>query len=318
MQGYAMRVWIARGTCANVRPGRAATVTQEHVLRLHWPWWDVDRRFSFLKAVTFGLMFLPAIWFVDQVETGGFGIYPLSLAGMTFWSGVLATGILLLALAITPAVTVLRWSRLMMVRRMIGITALVYTAGHILVYFALRLWNFAFIWNEMTTRLTLVIATIATVGLVALGVTSADAAVRRMGARGWQRLHNTIYLLTALALVHFLLSPDAYPEQYLMCGVFFWLLMWRLLNRRKLGTDPRALAILALASGVFTALLEAGWIWAYHEYEPIGTLAQNFNLDLGVSPAFKVFGLGILFALAALARPAPRRGVAGVVAGKIG
>ena len=90
----------------------------------------------------------------------------------------------------------------------------------------------------MVTRLSLILAIIATIGLIALGATSLDTAVRRMGARGWQRLHNTIYLLTGLAIVHYLLSPDIYPEQYLMSGMFVWLIGWRVLNRRGLATDP--------------------------------------------------------------------------------
>src|SRR5262249_11510722 len=171
------------------------------------------------------------------------------------------------------------------VRRMIGVTALAYTIGHIIVYFALRLWNFAHIAHEMVTRLSLILASVATIGLLALGATSVDAAVRRMGARGWRRLHNTIYVIAALALVHFLLSPDIYPEQYLLSGLFFWLMVWRALDRRGHGADARALAVLAMAAGLFAALLEALWIWAYHGYPPAGRLANNFPLDPAVPPA---------------------------------
>jgi sulfoxide reductase heme-binding subunit YedZ len=133
-------------------------------------------------------------------------------------------------------------------------------------------------------------------------VTSVDAAVRRMGAKGWQQLHNAVYATTALALIHYLLSPDAYPEQYLMSGVFFWLMGWRVLNRRGGGSDARALALLAVSSSLFTAILEAGWLWAYHDYEPLYTLGNNFSLILGVSPAWKVLTLGLLIALGAATR----------------
>jgi sulfoxide reductase heme-binding subunit YedZ len=186
-----------------------------------------------------------------------------------------------------------------MVRRMIGVTALVYTIAHIVIYFALRFWNFASIAHEMATRLSLIVATVSTVGLVALGVTSLDAAIRRMGADAWNRLHNTVYVLTALALLHYLLSPAAYPEQYLMSGMFLWLMVWRALDRRGHGTDARALALLAVASCLFTALFEAGWIWAYHHYGPVGTLRNNFNPDLGISAAWQMLALGLLVAVAA-------------------
>ena len=218
---------------------------------------------------------------------------------MTYWSGLWATSLLLLALAITPALTMLRLGRLILVRRMIGVTALVYTVAHIVIYFALRFWDFAHIAHEMVTRPSLIIATVATIGLVALGATSVDAAVRRMGAN-WQRLHNTLYVITALALIHYLLSPDIYPEQFLTSGMFFWLIGWRMLNRRGLGTNVKALAMLAVVACLFTVFLEAGWTWAYHGEEPLWTLGNNFSLDLGVPPAWKILVLGILIALANL------------------
>ena len=184
-----------------------------------WPWQDRKHGFSWLKASTFTLMFVPAIWLVYQVGTEQFG--PVPLGGMTYWSGLWATALLMLALAITPALTISRWGRLIIVLRMIGVTALAYTIAHVIIYFALRFWNFASIVHEMVTRLSLILATVATIGLIALGATSLDAAVRRMGAKGWQRLHNTVYVFAALALIHYLLSPDIYPEQYLMSGMFF-------------------------------------------------------------------------------------------------
>jgi methionine sulfoxide reductase heme-binding subunit len=243
---------------------------------------------------------VPAIWLLYQVATEQFG--PAPLGGMTYWSGVWATALLLLALAITPASTIFRWRQLIIVRRMIGVTALAYTIAHIIIYFALRFWDFAHIAYEMATRLSLIVATASTIGLVALGATSTDAAVRRMGAKGWHRLHNLIYAFAALAIIHYLLSPEIYPEQYLMSGMLFWLMVWRLLNRHGRGADVGALAVLAVAASVFTALFEAGWIWAYHGYAPSRTLANNFNLVLGIAPAWQVLALSLVIVVAVAIR----------------
>src|SRR5262249_59437851 len=169
--------------------------------------------------------------------------------------GLWASGLLLLALAVTTAMTILRLGRLIIVRRMIGVAALVYTIAHIVIYFALRLWDFSHIAHEMVVRPSLIIATLATLGLIALGATSLDTIVEYMGASGWQRLHNIVYVTAALALVHYLLSPGIFPDQYLTCGLFFWLMVWRLLARRRLGTDVRALVALAVVAALFPALL---------------------------------------------------------------
>ena len=266
-------------------------------MQLTWPWNDRQGRLSGLKLATFVVMFLPALWLTYQVEAGHFG--PVPLAGMTYWSGVWAMAILLLALAVTPAAKILRKTQLIAVRRMIGVTALVYTFAHIVIYFALRFWDFPSIGYEVVTRPSLIIATISTIGVVALGATSFDEAIRRMGLDSWNRLHNLVYVITLLALIHFLLSPGIYPPQYLMTGAFVWLMAWRRLERRGLGTSPLVLTALAVATALFTAVFEAAWVYFYHDFGFASTFGNNFNLAFGVSSAWKILLLGLVIALAA-------------------
>jgi sulfoxide reductase heme-binding subunit YedZ len=278
-------------------------------VRLIWPWQDRTRRFSWLKASAFALVLLPAIRFAYQFGTGEYGILPLAFGGLTYWTGVWATVVLLMALAVTPALTILRWYALIDVRRMIGVAALAYTLLHIVIYFGLRSWNFALIANDTVTRLTLIVAWLSTVGLIVLGATSVDVAIRRIGAKNWQRLHNTNYAISALALLHVVLARGTYPEQYLLAGLFFSLMAWRALDHYGQGANARALAMLAVVSCLFTALLEAGCVWARRGYELTWTLGNNFNpamLDVGVPPAWQVLGFGLLFALGAAGRNALR------------
>jgi methionine sulfoxide reductase heme-binding subunit len=281
-------------------------------VQLIWPWQDGNRGFSWLRAVTFALLFLPAMWVAAQVAAGEFG--PVPLGGMTYWSGFWATAILLLALAVTPASAIFRWPRLLIVRRMIGVAALAYTIAHIVIYFALRFWNFASIAHEMATRLSLIVATVSTLGLIALGATSFDAAVRRMGAAGWQRLHYLVYATTALAILHYLLSPGLYPDQFLLSGFFFWLMTWRLLQRHERGADTTpstrrwalnfpGLAALAVASALFTAAFQVGCIWAFRDYALQEIFDIYFTTIIGIPPMWTVLVLGLLIAAAAAIRP---------------
>jgi sulfoxide reductase heme-binding subunit YedZ len=289
-------------------------------VHLIWPWQDRARRFSWLKASAFALVLAPGIRFSYQYGIGDYGFVPMGYGSMTYWSGVWATVVLLAALAVTPALRIFRWPALIDVRRMVGVTALVYTIAHIVFFFGLRLWNFSTILNEMT-RLTLIAATVSTVGLIALGVTSLDLAIRRMGAKNWQRLHNLNYAITGLAVLHVVLARGTYPEQYLLCGLFFWLMMWRVLDRRRIGADARALLTLAVGSSVFTALFEAACLWSRRGYDVSGTLANNFSLDaldLGVPAAWQVLAFGMVFALGAAARQVPRVWAAGLEARKVG
>jgi methionine sulfoxide reductase heme-binding subunit len=276
-------------------------------LQLIWPWQDRQRRFSALKAGTFALMFAPAIRLAEEYATGQYGFYQMAIGGLLFWTGVWATAVLLLALAITPAQKIFRWDGLIDVRRMVGVAALAYTAIHIYFYFPLRAWNFAFMADEMVKRPTLAAATLSTVLMIALGVTSVDAAVRYMGARNWQRLHNTVYILAVLAFVH-ILARGTTTEQFLLSGVFFWLMAWRVLDRYGRATDARTLAGLAVAACLFTAFLEAGCTWGRRGYPLAETLGNNFNLDLGVSAAWQALALGLAVALAAAVRHSLRHG----------
>jgi methionine sulfoxide reductase heme-binding subunit len=288
-------------------------------LQLIWPWQDRARRFSSLKATTFALMLVPAIRTAYLVGAGDYGnTWSLALPALTYWSGVWATVILLMALAVTPAATILRWPALVDVRRMVGVTALVYTIGHVVIYFAFRRWDFSSIVGDMTTRLTLIVATLSTIGLIALGATSVDAAIRFMGAKNWQRLHTTNYVISALAILHVLLARGTYTEQYVLTAIFFWLMAWRVLDRYRLGTNAKALAMLAVASCLVAALLEAGFLWGRRGFGVVDTLGVNFDLavlDFGYPPAWQVLALGIVVALAAAAGGALRAKAARLQAG---
>ena len=161
----------------------------------------------------------------------------------------------------------------------------------------------------MTTRLTLVVATLSTVGLIVLGATSVDAAVRYMGAKNWQRLHTMNYAISALAILHVVLARGTYAEQYILTAIFFWLMVWRVLARYRLGANAKALAMLAVASCLVAAFLEAGFLWSRRGFDVSETLGYNFSLailDVAYPPAWQVLAFGLLVALGAAGREALR------------
>jgi methionine sulfoxide reductase heme-binding subunit len=287
-----------------------------------WPWQDRTRRFSWLKATTFAFMLWPAVRTAYLLGIGDYGTaWPIALGGLTYWSGVWATVILLMALAVTPAAAIFQWPALIDVRRMIGVTALVYTIAHMVIYFALRHFDFAYIANDMATRLTLIVATLSTIGLIVLGATSVDAAIRYMGAKNWQRLHATNYVISALAILHVVLARGTYSEQYMLTAMFFWLMAWRVLTRYRVGANVKVLALLALTSCLVAAGLEAGFLWSRRGFDVLGTLRVNFNLgilDFDYPPAWQVLALGLLVALGAAGRQAVRPKTAKLAARQAG
>lgn len=147
----------------------------------------------------------------------GFAVYPWArlLSGDPFASanpaqylldhaGTTATGFLVAVLALTPLRVLLPASGAVRAlnrhRRLVGVSAFGFAALH-LGYFWLHVdgWDGVlkeigkpFIWSGLAAWTTLAV----------LAITSLNAIVRAMGARGWKLLHRAAYLAAALAFYH--------------------------------------------------------------------------------------------------------------------
>lgn len=273
---------------------QAAQTAEENRDARHW-----RNSSAFLKGIAHIAVWIPAALMLVDLYLGRMGMLPAQ--AVVYWTGVWATALLLATLAITPLRHLLRWNAIVAVRRIIGVAALVYTVAHVVAFFVLHGWSFAHIWTEVTTRATLIVASISMLGLLALGVTSSDAAVSALGVQKWRALHRLNMAITGLAVLHYMMSPGTFDMQYLMAGFFFWLCAWRFLARN--GTPPRAagLAILAGASIVFVLLFEFGW-QALHKRSPLRDTYEDLiaNFDDGLPAIFIVAIVALCVALAAL------------------
>ncbi|HYY84173.1 MAG TPA: sulfoxide reductase heme-binding subunit YedZ, partial [Beijerinckiaceae bacterium] len=163
--------------------------------------------------------------------------------------------------------------------------------------------------TEIVLRIYLLIGFTALVGLVALGATSTDAAMRRLGAN-WHRLHRAIYAIAVLALAHYFLQAKLNVTQPVLWSGFFLLLMgYRLIRRFELPEGPLGLVALAAAAGVATALLEAGWYAAATGANAALVLGANLDFEYEIRPAWYVLAVGLALSFVARVRraPAPRQ-----------
>lgn len=262
------------------------------------PWNDRRGRFSALKAAMLVLAVVPGAWLAWKAMRGELSLLPL--APVTYHTGVFAVWFLLLTLAITPARRLFGPGRLILVRRLAGLTAFAYALAHLVAYGLLRELDWPTMGREVVTRASIAVAVAAILGLSALAATSTDAAIRRLGP-GWSRLHRLVYPAAGLAVLHYVLSPSSVAGQpYLMAGLFFWLMGWRGLNALGRGDRVTALAGLSLACALVTAMFEAAAVSLFHGYPAAETLALNFSLDLGLSPGWTTLlaGLGVTLARA--------------------
>ncbi len=222
------------------------------------PWLDRKGRFSSLRAATFALMLVPALWLALDAWTGSLGSKPWTRA--VHDTGTWAIRILLLTLAITPLRRILDWPKLVGVRRMVGLFVMFYALAHLALYCIDLAFDWGLIVSEIAKRFYLVVGFTALLGLVALGVTSTDAMIRRLGAARWQMLHNLVYPVAALGLLHFALQSKLdITQPALMTGLFGLLMLYRLLHRLGLPLDTPRLVLTAVAAGLITALCETAW-----------------------------------------------------------
>ncbi|VXC49056.1 Protein-methionine-sulfoxide reductase heme-binding subunit MsrQ [Burkholderia sp. 8Y] len=132
---------------------------------------------------------------------GGLGANPIEF--ITRSTGLWTLVFLCITLAITPARRLTGVTALVRFRRMIGLFAFFYAALHFTTYFWFDKWfDVAEILKDIGKRPFITVGFAAFLLLIPLAVTSPKAMVRKLGRR-WQTLHRTIYLIAALAILHF-------------------------------------------------------------------------------------------------------------------
>jgi len=222
------------------------------------PWLDRQGRLSSLRLGVFLLVLVPAAILAFEAWTGQLGSKPWTRA--VHDTGTWSVRLLLVTLAISPLRRILDWSKLIGVRRMLGLSVLAYASAHLALYCIDLAFDWGLIVSEIVKRFYLLVGITALAGLVALGMTSTDGMIRRLGARRWQTLHNLVHPIMLLALLHFALqSKIDVTQPALMIGLFALLIVYRGLDRLKVAPTTPVLVAAALATGLVTALCETAW-----------------------------------------------------------
>ena len=131
------------------------------------PWRDRHGRFLPLKAVVLAAGFIPGAVLAYWWANGMLGGRPVTevIHGTGDW----AIRYLLISLAITPAARVLNWPRLLMVRRIVGLTALAYALAHLTLYAVDQNFHLGVVVSEIVLRFYLTIGFVVLLGLGILG-----------------------------------------------------------------------------------------------------------------------------------------------------
>ena len=96
------------------------------------PWTDRSGKFSVLKAAVLAGCCFPALWIAWRAVSGDLGPRPYDEAILR--TGDWAIRFLWLSLAVTPLRFIANWPRLIVVRRMLGVTAALFAVSHLTLY----------------------------------------------------------------------------------------------------------------------------------------------------------------------------------------
>ena len=215
------------------------------------------------------------------------------------------------ALAVTPFRRILRYGQLIDVRRMIGVGAFFYIATHLALFFADQSYSVVKFFTEIFSRVYLIIGITAWLGLAALAITSTDAMVRRLGGMKWRRLHQIVYAIALLALIHYFQQTKAdVTVPIFAASLFGWLLLYRLVVWWRDVPELSTLGLLALtiAVSVLSFVGEAMGIAIAFHVSPLVVLDTVFDFDVGIRPGWQVLAAGLCVVVVDLIRSRAGKG----------
>jgi sulfoxide reductase heme-binding subunit YedZ len=258
-------------------------------------WRDRRGRLSSLRIAALALLLFPLAKVLIDAHAIAHGARPLN--DLIHRAGFWALVFLGVTLAVTPLRRIAHYGNLIDVRRMLGVGTFCYIAAHLLLFFADQGYSIAKVAHEISHRVYLIIGGIAWLGLAALAATSTDGMVKRLGGLRWRRLHQLIYAIALLALIHYFQQTKAdVTVPTFAAGLFLWLIGYRLVAWWLETSELSTLALLALSVTVsmLTFAGEAVGIGIAFHVSPLRVLDTVFDLDAGVRPGWQVLGAGLV------------------------
>ena len=147
-------------------------------------------------------------------------------------TGLWTLRMLCVLLLITPLREAMGWTGLARFRRMLGLLVFFYALLHFIAYVWLdQSGQWEDILRDIPKRPFIWVGLLAWMFLLPLALTSFNAAIRWLGAARWRRLHQAVYLVALLAILHFFWMRSGkrnFDQVALYAVIIGALLAWRL------------------------------------------------------------------------------------------
>jgi len=156
---------------------------------------------GWVKPLVFALAMVPLARLFVLGFTDSLGANPVEF--VTRSTGAWALIMLCATLAVTPLRRLTGWNPLIRLRRMLGLFSFFYAALHFAIFLWLEHWfDMVALFDDVLQRPFVTLGFVALLLMVPLALTSNQAMIRRLG-RNWQALHRLVYVIAALAVLHF-------------------------------------------------------------------------------------------------------------------
>jgi sulfoxide reductase heme-binding subunit YedZ len=264
-------------------------------MTVSWQLWrDKRGRLSALRIATLALLVMPLAKALFDADAIIHGARPLN--DLIHRAGFWALVFLGVTLAVTPFRRILRYSTLIDVRRMLGVGCFCYIAAHLFLFTADHGFDLGKVAHEISHRWYLIVGGTAWLGLATLAATSTNGMVRRLGGPRWRRLHQLVYGIALLALIHYFQQTKAdVTVPTFAASLFGWLICYRLLAWWQGTSELTTLNLFALsvAVSVMTFIGEAIGIGIAFHVSPLRVFQVAFDLDAGIRPGWQVLTAGL-------------------------
>ena len=185
------------------------------------------------KPVVFVVALLPLLYWLTALFQDALGANPAEalLRGTGLWT----LRMLCLLLLVTPLREATGWTALARLRRMLGLFVFFYALVHFVAYAWLdQSGQWDDILLDIPKRPFILVGLLAFMLLLPLALTSFNAAIRWLGAARWRKLHQAVYLIALLAILHFFwmrAGKRNFDQVALYAAIISALLAWRLRRR---------------------------------------------------------------------------------------
>ncbi|NTU75946.1 MAG: sulfoxide reductase heme-binding subunit YedZ [Anaerolineaceae bacterium] len=162
------------------------------------------------------------------------------IQAITQRTGQTAIRILLISLACTPLNTLFGFRPALTVRRALGLYAFFYATLHFITFTVLDYGlDIPAILRELLEKWYLIVGSLAFFSLIPLAITSTKKWMKWLGA-WWRRLHNLVYGIGILTVIHYFLAVKAdIRTPFLYGGILLVLLALRLSPVRRFASQRK-------------------------------------------------------------------------------